>query len=162
MLEIASAEGMYLFDPEGKSYLDLIAGIGVSCLGHRYPAVEEAVRDQLGRYWHTLVYGEYVLAPQVELARLLTSQLPASLDSVYFVNSGSEATEGAMKLAKRYTGRPEIIACKKAYHGSTQGSASLSGSTLTIDCVVPSGATTGPVVISSNGNSAVAGTFTVQ
>lgn len=125
MLEIATAEGMYLFDPEGKSYLDLIAGIGVSCLGHRYPAVEEAVRDQLGRYWHTLVYGEYVLAPQVELARLLTSQLPASLDSVYFVNSGSEATEGAMKLAKRYTGRPEIIACKKAYHGSTQGSASL-------------------------------------
>jgi acetylornithine/N-succinyldiaminopimelate aminotransferase len=103
----------------------LIAGIGVSCLGHRHPAVEQAVKDQLGKYWHTLVYGEYVLSPQVELAQLLTDQLPDPLDSVYYVNSGSEATEGAMKLAKRYTGRPEIIACKKAYHGSTQGSASL-------------------------------------
>jgi 4-aminobutyrate aminotransferase-like enzyme len=125
LLEIERAEGMYLYDPKGKSYLDLIAGIGVSCLGHRHPAVEQAVKDQLGKYWHTLVYGEYVLSPQVELAQLLTDQLPDPLDSVYYVNSGSEATEGAMKLAKRYTGRPEIIACKKAYHGSTQGSASL-------------------------------------
>lgn len=125
LLEIERAEGMYLYDPEGKAYLDLIAGIGVSCLGHRHPAVEQAVKDQLGKYWHTLVYGEYVLSPQVELAHLLTDQLPGKLDSVYYVNSGSEATEGAMKLAKRYTGRAEIVACKKAYHGSTQGSAGL-------------------------------------
>lgn len=125
MLEIESAEGMYLYGPEGKPYLDLIAGIGVSCLGHRHPAVVEAVRAQLDKYLHTLVYGEFVLAPQVRLAERLAQVLPAPLDSVYFVNSGTEATEGAMKLAKRYTGRYEIVACKKAYHGSTQGAASL-------------------------------------
>lgn len=125
MLEIESAEGMYLYGPEGKPYLDLIAGIGVSCLGHRHPAVVEAVRAQLDKYLHTLVYGEFVLAPQVRLAERLAQVLPPPLDSVYFVNSGTEATEGAMKLAKRYTGRYEIVACKKAYHGSTQGAASL-------------------------------------
>ncbi|MFN0014320.1 MAG: aspartate aminotransferase family protein [Saprospiraceae bacterium] len=123
-IEISRAEGLYLYDTAGKPYLDLIAGIGVSVLGHRHPRVEVAVRDQLGRYWHTLVYGEYVLAPQVELAALLAGQLPG-LDSVYFVNSGTEAAEGAMKLAKRYTGRPDIVACRRAYHGSTQGAASL-------------------------------------
>lgn len=123
-LEIEYAEGCYLFDRAGKKYLDLIAGIGVSVLGHRHPVVEDAVREQLGRYWHTLVYGEYVLAPQVRLAELLSSRLPG-LDSVYFVNSGTEATEGAMKLAKRSTGRREMIACRYAYHGSTQGAASL-------------------------------------
>lgn len=123
-LEISHAEGLYLYDTAGKSYLDLIAGIGVSCLGHRHPQVEAAVREQLGRYWHTLVYGEYVLAPQVQLAMLLAAQLPG-LDAVYFVNSGAEATEGAMKLAKRYTGRPNLVACHQAYHGSTQGAASL-------------------------------------
>ena len=95
MLEIERAEGMYLYGPGGRSYLDLIAGIGVSCLGHRHPRVEQAVKDQLERYWHTLVYGEFVLAPQVELASLLAANLPDPLDSVYFVNSGSEATEGA-------------------------------------------------------------------
>jgi acetylornithine/succinyldiaminopimelate/putrescine aminotransferase len=124
-LEIDRAEGMYLYDPQGKAYLDLIAGIGVSCLGHRHPAVVKAVKEQADRYMHTLVYGEFVLSPQVDLATLLSEQLPKELDSVYFVNSGTEATEGAMKLAKRYTGRGEIIACKKAYHGSTQGAASL-------------------------------------
>lgn len=123
-LEIARAEGVYLYDTEGRRYIDLIAGIGVSSLGHRHPRVEAAVRAQLERYWHTMVYGEYVLAPQVQLAALLAEQLPG-LDSVYFVNSGAEATEGAMKLAKRYTGRAEIIACRWAYHGSTQGAASL-------------------------------------
>jgi len=123
-LEISHAEGLYLYDTNGKRYLDLIAGIGVSCLGHRPPRVEAAVRDQLGRYWHTLVYGEYVLAPQVQLATLLAEQLPG-LDAVYFVNSGTEAVEGAMKLAKRYTGRPDFVACHQAYHGSTQGAASL-------------------------------------
>jgi len=125
MLEIERAEGMYLYSPDGRQYLDLIAGIGVSCLGHRHPAVIEAVKAQLDKYLHTLVYGEFVLAPQVQLAELLACNLPGSLDSVYFVNSGTEAAEGAMKLAKRYTGRHEIVACKKAYHGSTQGAASL-------------------------------------
>lgn len=125
LLEIERAEGMYLYSPDGKPYLDLIAGIGVSCLGHRHPAVVEAVQGQLDKYMHTLVYGEFILAPQVQLAELLARCLPDPLDSVYFVNSGTEATEGAMKLAKRYTGRYEIVACKKAYHGSTQGAASL-------------------------------------
>ncbi len=125
MLEIERAEGSFLFDRSGKKYLDLIAGISVSVLGHRHPAVVEAVKTQADHYLHTLVYGEYVLSPQVQLAELLARHLPAPLDSVYFVNSGSEATEGAMKLAKRFTGRAEIIACREAYHGSTQGAASL-------------------------------------
>ncbi len=125
LLEIERAEGVYLFDKNGKSYIDLIAGISVSCLGHCHPNVVAAAKNQLDKYLHTLVYGEYVLSPQVELATLLAKQLPENLNSVYFVNSGSEATEGAMKLAKRFTGRQEIISCRKAYHGSTQGSASL-------------------------------------
>jgi len=123
-LEIERAQGLYLYDTDGKAYLDLVAGIGVSCLGHRHPRVAAAVQAQLERYWHTLVYGEYVLAPQVQLAALLAEQLPG-LDSVYLVNSGTEATEGAMKLAKRFTGRPDLVACRHAYHGSTQGAASL-------------------------------------
>jgi len=124
-LEIEYAEGLYLYDTSGRTYMDLIAGIGVSVLGHRPSQVAAAIKSQLDRYWHTMVYGEYVLAPQVQLATRLASHLPPALNSVYFVNSGSEATEGAMKLAKRYTGRAEIIACRYAYHGSTQGSASL-------------------------------------
>lgn len=123
-LEIERAEGCYLYDRRGKNYLDLIAGIGPSVLGHRHPEVQAAVEQQLHAYWHTLVYGEYVLAPQVEFAQLLSKNLPG-LDSVYFVNSGTEATEGAMKLAKRYTGRYQFVACRNAYHGSTQGAASL-------------------------------------
>lgn len=125
LLEVERAEGAYLYAPDGKPYLDLIAGISVSSVGHCHPKVVEAAKNQLDKYLHTMVYGEYVLAPQVELADLLAQHLPDSLNSVYFVNSGTEATEGAMKLAKRYTGRSEIIACKHAYHGSTQGSASL-------------------------------------
>jgi acetylornithine/succinyldiaminopimelate/putrescine aminotransferase len=124
-LEITHAEGCYLYDAEGKRYLDLIAGIGPSVLGHRHPKVQAAVERQLGSYWHTLVYGEFVLSPQVRLARLLAEQLGNGLDSVYFVSAGTEATEGAMKLAKRYTGRPQLMACHNAYHGSTQGAASL-------------------------------------
>lgn len=124
-LEISGGEGCYLTDPAGRRYLDLIAGIGVSVLGHNHPAVVAAVREQAGRYLHTLVYGEFVLAPQVELASLLAAQLPEGLDSVYFTNSGAEATEGAMKLAKRLTGRTEFISARRAYHGSTQGAASL-------------------------------------
>lgn len=123
-LEIERAEGCWLFDRDGKKYLDLIAGIGPSVLGHRHPKVQAAVEAQLDRYWHTLVYGEFVLTPQVRYAQLLAENLPG-LDSVYFVNSGAEAAEGAMKLAKRFTGRPDFIACRNAYHGSTQGAASL-------------------------------------
>ncbi|MCC7465719.1 MAG: aspartate aminotransferase family protein [Saprospiraceae bacterium] len=123
-LEVVHAEGCWLDGSRGERWLDLIAGIGPSVLGHRHPRVQAAVQAQLDDYWHTLVYGEYVLSPQVQLAELLAAQLPG-LDSVYFVNSGAEATEGAMKLAKRATGRPHFVACRKAYHGSTQGAASL-------------------------------------
>ena len=125
LLEIARAEGVYLYDTSGKAYVDLIAGIGVSGLGHRHPRVIAAIKDQLDKYLHTMVYGEFILSPQVQLAQLLTDHLPAQLNSVYFTNSGTEATEGAMKLAKRYTNRAEMISCKYAYHGSTQGAASL-------------------------------------
>jgi acetylornithine/succinyldiaminopimelate/putrescine aminotransferase len=125
MLEIDHAEGMYLFDIHGKRYMDLIAGIGVSCLGHRPHSVIKAIQGQLDKYLHTLVYGEYVLAPQVQLATLLAQNLPEQLNSVYLTNSGTEATEGAMKLAKRFTGRSQIIAARNAYHGSTQGAMSL-------------------------------------
>lgn len=123
-LEIERAEGCWLFGKDGKKYLDLIAGIGPSVLGHRHPRVQKAVEEQLNSYWHTLVYGEFILSPQVKLAQLLAENLPG-LDSVYFVSSGAEACEGAMKLAKRYTGRPNFVACRNAYHGSTQGAASL-------------------------------------
>lgn len=125
MLEIEYAEGMYLYDTAGKAYMDLIAGISVSGLGHRHPEIIAAIHEQTGKYLHTLVYGEFVMSPQVRLAQLLSEQLPKGLDTVYFVNSGSEATEGAMKLAKRFTGRTDIVSCKRAYHGSTQGAASL-------------------------------------
>lgn len=125
LLEIEQAEGSYLLDASGKRYLDLIAGISVSVLGHRHPDVVAAIKSQTDRYLHTLVYGEYVLSPQVELASLLAAHLPPNLNSVYFTNSGTEATEAAMKLSKRYTGRHEIISCREAYHGSTQGAASL-------------------------------------
>jgi len=124
-LEIAGGQGVYLQTTDGKRYLDLIAGIGVSALGHNHPAVVKAVQTQAGKYMHTLVYGEFVLAPQAELAALLTDQLPRGLDNVYFVNSGTEATEGAMKLAKRATGRGEFISARRSYHGGTQGALSL-------------------------------------
>jgi len=124
-LEIERAEGVYLYDKDGKSYLDLIAGISVSSLGHSHPQIIDAVQKQTNQYLHTLVYGEFILSPQVQLANLLQEHLPDSLNCTYFVNSGTEATEGALKLAKRYTGRPKIVSCKKSYHGSTHGSLSL-------------------------------------
>jgi len=127
-LEIERAEGVYLIDRSGKKYIDLISGISVSNVGHRHPNVIRAIQQQLDRYLHLMVYGEYIQAPQVKLASLLTQALPANLNSVYFVNSGAEAIEGAMKLAKRFTGRTEIISFKNAYHGSTQGSLSIMGS----------------------------------
>lgn len=125
MLEIERGEGCYLYDTENKPYLDLIAGIGVSSLGHCHSRVTTAVKSQVDKYLHTMVYGEYVLTPQVRLAELMAKSLPKNLDSIYFTNSGTEATEGAMKLAKRYTGRSEFVAMKNAYHGSSQGAASL-------------------------------------
>lgn len=126
-LEIVKAQGMYMWDADGKRYLDLIAGISVCNIGHCHPAVVEAICEQAGTYMHLLVYGEFVQSPQVAYAKYLTEHLPANLNSVYFTNSGTEAVEGAMKLAKRYTGRTEIIAFKNSYHGSTQGSLSIMG-----------------------------------
>ncbi|MDQ3048569.1 MAG: aspartate aminotransferase family protein [Bacteroidota bacterium] len=126
-LEIEKAEGVYIIDKNGKKFLDLISGISVSNVGHRHPKVLAAIHDQLDKYMHLMVYGEYIQSPQVQLATLLSEYLPPSLSSVYFVNSGSEAIEGAMKLAKRFTGRSEIISFKNAYHGSTQGSLSIMG-----------------------------------
>ena len=135
-LEIERAEGCWLYGTQGERWLDLIAGIGPSVLGHRHPRVQSAVQQQLDAYWHTLVYGEYVLTPQVRFAQLIAEHLPG-LDSVYFVNSGTEATEGAMKLAKRATGRPNFISCLNAYHGSTQGAASLMYPTYFTDAFQP-------------------------
>jgi acetylornithine/N-succinyldiaminopimelate aminotransferase len=126
-LELERAEGVYMYDANGKAYLDLISGIAVSLVGHRHPRVVEAIRDQTEKYLHLMVYGEFVQSPQVQLASLLVNHLPDSLEQVYLVNSGSEAVEGALKLAKRYTGRTEIICFRKAYHGSTQGSLSVMG-----------------------------------
>ncbi len=131
-LEIVRAEGIYLHDASGKKYIDLISGISVSNVGHRHPKVVEAIKNQVDSYLHTLVYGEFIQAPQVQLAHALTQTLAVFttkegfvLNNVYFTNSGTEAVEGAMKLAKRVTGRHEFVVCERAYHGSTQGALSL-------------------------------------
>lgn len=124
-LEIAHAEGNYLIGSDGKNYLDLIAGISVSSLGHGHPEVVKAVQEQAAKHMHIMVYGETIQSPQVELAAFLTAQLPSSLQSVYLVNSGTEAVEGAMKLAKKVTGKNKFLAHTKAYHGSTQGALGL-------------------------------------
>ena len=126
-IEIDRAEGLYLYEPSGKRYMDLIGGISVCNTGHRHPRVVQAIRDQTDRYLHVLVYGELIQSPQVQYATLLAASLPASLNSVYFTNSGAEAVEGAMKLAKRVTGRVEILAFDRSYHGSTQGALSIMG-----------------------------------
>ena len=127
LISIERAEGIYLYSPEGKRYTDLISGIGVSNIGHRHPHVIQAIKNQLDKHLHVMVFGEYIQASSNLLAKKLTSLLPPSLNCVYFVNSGTEANEGALKLAKRFTGRTEIIACRKSYHGSTHGSLSVSG-----------------------------------
>jgi len=127
LLEIERAEGNYLYARDGKRYLDLVSGFAVSNIGHRHPKVVQAIKDQADKFLHVTVYGEFVQAPQVQFAKLLTDILPDPLSSVYFTNSGAEACEGAMKLAKRFTGRSEILACKNSYHGSTQGALSLMG-----------------------------------
>ncbi|HTF02755.1 MAG TPA: aspartate aminotransferase family protein [Bacteroidia bacterium] len=127
-IEIERAEGVFLFGPNGEKYIDLISGISVSNVGHCHPKVVEATKAQIDKYMHLMVYGEYIQSPQVKLAEKITSLLPANLDAVFFTNSGAEAIEGAMKLAKRVTGRYEVISFRNAYHGSTQGALSIMGS----------------------------------
>lgn len=126
-LEITSAEGVYMVDASGKKYFDLISGIGVSSLGHRHPRVIAAIKDQLDHYTHLMAYGEFIQSPQILLAKALSETLPQNLSVSYLVNSGSEAVEGALKLAKRFTGRRNIVSFRNAYHGSTQGAMSVGG-----------------------------------
>ncbi|MBS4064920.1 MAG: aspartate aminotransferase family protein [Chitinophagaceae bacterium] len=126
-IEIVRAEGCHLWDANGKQYIDLIGGISVCSTGHRHPKVLEAIHRQLNQYMHIMVYGELIESPQVLYAKLLTDHLPPTLNSVYFTNSGTEATEGAMKLAKRVTGRTEMVSFNNSYHGSTQGALSVMG-----------------------------------
>lgn len=126
-LEMETAEGVTIWDTDGKAYIDLISGISVSNIGHRHPKVVEAIKAQVDKHMHLLVYGEFIQGPQVQLAKAITDALGHDLSSVYLVNSGSEAIEGAMKLAKRFTGRRNIVAFDKAYHGSTQGALSIIG-----------------------------------
>jgi acetylornithine/N-succinyldiaminopimelate aminotransferase len=127
LLEFERAEGIYMYDKQGKAYADLISGIGVSNLGHSNPYVVSAIKEQVDKYMHLMVYGEYVQTPQVRFAEKLISILPENLQSVYFTNSGAEAVEGALKLAKRFTGRQQIIAFHNSYHGSTHGALSVMG-----------------------------------
>ncbi|MGI8636647.1 MAG: aspartate aminotransferase family protein [Segetibacter sp.] len=126
-LEIVKAHGIKMWDVNGKEYIDLISGFSVCNIGHSNAEVIKAVKAQVDQYMHLIVYGEFIETPQVAYAKLLTDNLPSTLNSVYFTNSGAEATEGAMKLAKRVSGRSKIIACNKAYHGSTQGALSVMG-----------------------------------
>jgi acetylornithine/N-succinyldiaminopimelate aminotransferase len=126
-IEIESANGSYITDVNGKQYLDFVAGVSACTLGHSNSIIIDAVKKQLDKYTHVMVYGEYIQSPQYKLAQLLADNLPENLSTTYFVNSGAEAIEGAMKLAKRATGRSEIISCKDSYHGSTQGALSIMG-----------------------------------
>lgn len=127
LIEVARAEGVFFYTPEGKPYYDLVSGVSVNNVGHGNRAVVEAVQRQAADYMHIMVYGEMVERPQVEFARLLAETLPEPLDTVYFLNSGAEAVEGALKLAKRYTHRTEMISMRRAYHGSTHGAMSMMG-----------------------------------
>jgi acetylornithine/succinyldiaminopimelate/putrescine aminotransferase len=126
-IEITHAKGSYLYGTDGKKYIDLIGGISVCNLGHRHPAVVEAIKKQADAYLHVMVYGELVQSPQVQYASLLAKHLPQNLDCVYFTNSGTEATEGALKLARRYTGKTDVLCCNNSYHGSTMGALSVMG-----------------------------------
>jgi acetylornithine/N-succinyldiaminopimelate aminotransferase len=127
LLEFERAEGIYMYDAAGKAFIDLISGIGVSSLGHGNPHVIEAIKQQVDKYVYLMVYGEFVQTPQVRFAEKLVSLLPENLQSVYFTNSGAEAVEGALKLAKRFTGRQQIVACHNSYHGSSHGALSVMG-----------------------------------
>ena len=124
-LEVSHAKGSYIFDKNGKAYLDFVAGVSACGLGHGHPKIIEAIKEQAEKYLHVMVYGEYIQEPALNLAKKLASMLPESLETTYLVNSGTEAMEGALKLARRYTGRSEIFAAKNAYHGNTLGSLSL-------------------------------------
>ena len=128
-IEVSHAEGVYIYDVSGKQYIDFDSGISVSSLGHSHPAIISAVTEQANKYMHTMVYGEHIQSPQVKFAALLSKILNNGLDTTYFVNSGSEAVEGALKLARRYTGRFEVLSCAGAYHGSTIGAESLRSDT---------------------------------
>ncbi|RNC85863.1 MAG: aspartate aminotransferase family protein [Balneola sp.] len=136
-LEISHAQGPYIYTTNGKRFTDLISGIAVSSLGHRHPAIIEAVKDQLEKHLHVMVYGEFIQKPQLELAELLTKKLPEGLDQVYFVNSGTEANEGALKLAKKHTKRTKLIAFRNSYHGDTHGSLSVTGRDVYRDPYLP-------------------------
>ena len=127
LLEVERAEGIWLYSPDGRKYLDLVSGVSVSNVGHSHSTVKQAAKAQIDKYMHLMVYGEMVQSSQVKYAELLIRNLGAQFESVYFVNSGSEAIEGAMKLAKRYTGRSKIVSFNKSYHGSTQGALSIQG-----------------------------------
>lgn len=127
LVEVERAEGVFFYTPEQKRYFDLVAGVSVSNVGHANPVVVKAVQDQAARYMHVMVYGELVETPQVEYATKIASLLPDPLESLYFVSSGAEAVEGALKLAKRYTGRTEMISMRRSYHGSTHGAMSMMG-----------------------------------
>ena len=127
LISIERAEGLFLYGPDGKRYADLISGIGVSVIGHRHPHVVNAIKAQLDKHLHVMVFGEYIQSASNQLAAKLVSKLPPRLNCVYFVNSGTEANEGALKLAKRVTGRSRIVSFRKSYHGSTHGSLSVSG-----------------------------------
>ncbi|MBA5793972.1 aspartate aminotransferase family protein [Flavobacterium sp. xlx-214] len=126
-VEISHAQGSYIYSTDGKKHLDFVAGVSACTLGHKHPRVVNAIKDQLDKYLHVMVYGEYIQKPAVDFCKLLAQNLPASLNKTYLVNSGTEAVEGALKLAKRVTGRSQIISCTNAYHGNTQGSMSILG-----------------------------------
>lgn len=136
-LEISNAKGCYIYSSSGKSYLDFISGIAVSSLGHGHPKIIKALHEQIDRHLHVMVYGEYIQKPQLEFAQLLLDQLPDSMEQIYLVNSGTEANEGALKLAKKYTGRSKLVAFKNSYHGDTQGSLSVTGRDIYRDPYLP-------------------------
>lgn len=126
-MEVSHAIGSYIYDTNNKKYLDFVAGVSACSLGHQHPRVNQAIKDQLDKYSHVMVYGEYSQSPAVEYCKLMASLLPAPLDKTYLVNSGTEAIEGALKLARRTTGRSQLISCHNAYHGNTMGSMSVMG-----------------------------------
>lgn len=136
-LEIDRAEGPFLYTKQGKRFVDFISGIAVSSLGHRHPKVVEAIHEQVDKHLHVMVYGEFVQQPQVDFAELLISQLPEKLEQIYLVNSGTEATEGALKLAKKFTGRTKLIGFENSYHGDTHGSLSVTGRDVYRDPYLP-------------------------
>ena len=126
-MEVTYAKGSYIYDSNQKPYLDFVAGVSACALGHQHPRVNDAIKKQLDTYSHVMVYGEYAQSPAVQYSKLLASLLPDPLNKVYLVNSGTEACEGALKLARRVTGRKQLISCYNAYHGNTMGAMSVMG-----------------------------------